>query len=317
MTETAKVIKESVERIRKNIDRFTRTFYRTLYEKAPDLRRLFTSQEVERRKIGAMIAALAHIRDWDKIEPAIRKLGERHAAYGVQVEHYPSLKEAFLAAVEEVEAAEGEPTGQSCPAWQTLLALVITTMTERLTPPKLPPVSVSELLAPILPAGTNTLFADIGGYDMVERVHQRFYDTIFAEAWLGAFFATKSQQSLVLKQTRFMVAAFGGPDEYHWESPALAHMHMMVTNEQADIREILLRNAIRAEGLSQDIEDRWLATDQAFRPAIVKQTEAECVIRCPGQMAVVVKKPLGYRPPVLQARPHSDSRFVGGATSRR
>ncbi|MDI1300836.1 MAG: globin domain-containing protein [bacterium] len=299
MTQTDNVIRESVERIRKNIDRFAGTFYQTLYEKAPDLRRLFTSPELERRKLGAMLATLSHIRDWEKIEPAIRKLGERHVGYGVQVEHYPSLKEAFLAAVEAVDA---EQSRHSFPAWQTLLALVIATMTERLTTPKLPPVLLSELLAPVLPAGTHTLFAEVGGYDVVERVHQRFYDSIFAEAWLGGFFATKSQQSLVLKQTRFMVAAFGGPDEYRWESPALAHMHMMVTDEQADIREILLRNAIRAEGLSQDIEDRWLATDQAFRPAIVKQSDAECVIRCPGQMAVVVKKPIGYRPPVLLAR---------------
>lgn len=298
MNESQSVIKESVDRIRKNIDRFAQVFYATLYDRAPGLRQLFTSQELERRKLGAMMATLGNLRDWDKIRPAIQKLGERHVSYGVHVDDYPHLTDAFLAGVREVD---GEYSSQSCPAWQTLFALVITTMTERLAAPRPQPSAITAD-APVLPPGTQSLFREIGGTDVVERVHQRFYDTIFADDWLGGFFATKSQQSLVLKQTRFMVAAFGGPDEYHWESPALAHMHMMVTDEQADIREILLRNAIRAEGLSQDIEDRWLATDQAFRPAIVKQSESECVMRCPGQMPVVVRKPNGYRSPRLIER---------------
>lgn len=306
MKEAGQVIKESVDRIRKNIDHFSEAFYRALYKQSPDLRSIFTSQELERRKLGAMIATLGNIRDWDKIEPAIRKLGERHVSYGVRAEHYPRLSEAFLAGVREVE---GEYSFNSAPAWQTLLALVIATMTERLsasattrTVSYIDPATLPEPSVPVLPAGTETLLAEIGGYEVVERVHMRFYETIFADDWLGGFFAAKSQQSLVLKQTKFMVAAFGGPDEYVWESPALAHMHMMVTHEQADTREILLRNAIRAEGLSQDIEDRWLATDQAFRPAIVKENEAECVMRCPGQMAVMVKKPIGYKSPGLVTR---------------
>jgi truncated hemoglobin YjbI len=148
----------------------------------------------------------------------------------------------------------------------------------------------------------DAMYQEVGGYEVVERIHRRFYESIFAEPWLGIFFNTKSISSLVLKQTKFMVAAFGGPDDYRWDTPAIAHMHMFVTDEQADIREVLLRNAIRQEGLSQELEDRWLAVDQAFRPAIVKSTEAECVMRCPGQVASVAARPAGYRPPVLVAR---------------
>ncbi len=59
-----------------------------------------------------------------------------------------------------------------------------------------------------------------------------------------------------------------------------------------------------AEGLSQDIEDRWLATDQAFRLAIVKESEseAETVMRGPGQFPVVVRRPGGYVAPALIPR---------------
>lgn len=302
MADTDPVISASVDRIRKNIDAFAAVFFHALYTRAPRLARLFPSRELERRKLGAMMATLGNVRDVERIRPALEKLGERHVGYGVAIDDYPHLSEAFL---EGVRAVDGEYSHQSCPAWQTLFALLISVMTDRLraTMPAAPVADASALDdMPPLPPGTANLYAEVGGYEVVERVHQRFYETVFADDWIGGFFATKSMTSLILKQTRFMVAAFGGPDEYVWESPALAHMHMMVTDEQADIRETLLRNAIRAEGLSQDIEDRWLATDQAFRPAIVKQSETECVLRCPGQMAVAVRKPIGYKAPALKPR---------------
>lgn len=346
-------LQASLGRIRSNIDRFATAFYLALYQRAPGLRRLFGSPEQERRKLGAMLATLGNLQHWDKLEPALHKLGERHVQYGVETRDYPSLLDAFLDGVREIE---GEYAAQSCPAWQTLFSMVIATMTSRLTGAARSPaaaVAAAEAASPLLqaarearlldaadarpllrdiqppaagtlpratapedgaatavlatatphlPAGCETLFAEVGGMAAITRVHERFYTELFADDWLGGFFATKNQASLVHKQTRFMAAAFGGPDEYRWDSPALAHMHMQVSDEQADIREIYLRNAIRAEGFSASIEERWLATDQAFRPAIVKDSVADCVLRHPGQMAVSVRKPVGYKPPRLQAR---------------
>lgn len=320
-------LQASLGRIRANIDRFATAFYQALYLRAPGLRRLFGSPDQERRKLGAMLATLGNLQHWDKLEPALHKLGERHLQYGVETRDYPSLLEAFLDGVREID---GELATQSCPAWQTLFSVVIATMTARLAGPgprAMPPGAAtaaggqSSLLhaaldarlldseagatltaAPPLPPGCETLYTEVGGMAAITRVHERFYTELFADDWLGGFFATKNQASLVHKQTRFMAAAFGGPDEYRWESPALAHMHMHVSDEQADIRETYLRNALRAEGFSASIEERWLATDQAFRPAIVKASPAECVLRHPGQMAVVVRKPIGYQPPRLQPR---------------
>lgn len=338
-------LQASLTRIRANVDRFANAFYSALYTRAPALRRLFGSPEQERRKLGAMLATLGNLQHWDKLEPALHKLGERHVQYGVETRDYPSLLEAFLDGVREIE---GEYAAQSCPAWQTLFSMVIATMTARLAAAaRLPSANpllqaardarllddadarprdrnsgssggeapspdrrmqrqdgapAPALAAPHLPAGCDTLFNEVGGMAAITRVHERFYTDMFADDWLGGFFATKNQASLVHKQTRFMAAAFGGPDEYRWESPALAHMHMHVSDEQADIRETYLRNAIRAEGFSASIEERWLATDQAFRPAIVKASETDCVLRHPGQMAVVVRKPIGYQPPRLQPR---------------
>lgn len=298
MMEQNPVIAASVVKIRGQIDIFAEVFYASLYARAPHLRQHLNGSEAERRKLGAMMAVLGNMREVERVLPALRKMGERHAGYGVVVSDYPLLVAAFLDAVQVVDPERGE-AGRT--AWRQLFGDIVMVMSEgQQHMPQA--VRTSRHDAVLLPPGSASLYEDVGGQAVVERVHKRFYDTIFADEWLGGFFAAKSKESLVLKQTRFMVAAFGGPDEYIWESPAMVHMHMMVTGEQADIREVLLRNAIRAEGLPQDVEDRWLATDQAFRPAVVKQSVDECVMRCPGQVAVVVRRPPGYRLPVLLPR---------------
>jgi hemoglobin len=297
MTEAAsQVIQASIERIRPNMDTFSSTFYRALFAARPRLVGLLASEESRRAKLRSMLSTLANGRDLEKITPAIVRLGERHHGYGVTREDYQPLCHALMETVKRIDPQGGSEEVQH--AWRETLDSFVALMTSQ-HQDRLPAVSARESETPVVDI---SLYDDVGGQDVVARVHQRFYETIFADPWLGQFFSTKSLSSLVLKQTRFMVAAFGGPDDYRWESPAMAHMHMLVTDEQADIREVLLRNAIRQEGLSRRVEDRWLAVDQAFRPAIVKKSVEECVLRCPGQMAVVAARPLGYRLPQLISR---------------
>jgi hypothetical protein len=49
--------------------------------------------------------------------------------------------------------------------------------------------------------------------------------------------------------------------------------------------------------LVKPIADRRLAIDQSFRPAIVKKSVDECVLKCVGQMPVVAEKPTNYTAP--------------------
>ncbi len=291
-------ITASSNRIRERIADFSEVFFASLYARAPHTRNLFRDGDMERRKLGAMLAMLGHPRRPDQVLPMLEKLGARHAGYGASVGDYAPVAEAFLEAVRAVDA-QCDAAGIS--AWRELLDGVSAQMIavqSALTASAL--VGSSQAVAAV--SADTTLFDEIGGTDIVERIHRRFYAALSTDAWLGGFFAGKNLESLIMKQTRFMVAAFGGPDEYVWESPAVAHMHMLVTDKQADIREVLLRNAIRAEGLTLDIEDRWLAHDQAFRPAIVKQSTHECVTPTPGQSPVVVPKPVVYIAPKLKPR---------------
>jgi hemoglobin len=137
----------------------------------------------------------------------------------------------------------------------------------------------------------------VGGYDAIYRIHLRFYEMMFEEPWLGRFFWGKHEGVLARKQTDFLVACLGGPHEYRGETPAIAHLHMFITEEMLDVRESLLRRAMAEAGLETALQGRWLRIDNAFRAAVAKRSPDECVMRCVGQVPIVAKRPADYRPP--------------------
>lgn len=141
------------------------------------------------------------------------------------------------------------------------------------------------------------LLSDIGGEEVIRKVHQAFYDRLFKDPWLGQCFYGKSKEVLVRKQTQFMVSAFGGPYIYRGDTPAIVHMNMFITDELAALRERFLRRAILSQGLSESIADRWQAVDRLYRPSVVKQSVDDCVVTCFGQFPVEAKKPADYKEP--------------------
>ncbi|HCT39813.1 MAG TPA: hypothetical protein DF427_01270 [Moraxellaceae bacterium] len=243
-----------------------------------------------------MLATLGSERMFEDREFIMSQMGRRHASYGVIKGHVPALEMALMATVERFD---GEVTLRALDAWKRVLGEYLRLMSESL--PELSSMG-GVVEAAVGDSRTSTLLDDVGGEAVVEAVHRRFYREVFDDPWIGIFFYGKSIDSLVMKQTKFMVAAFGGGDDYKWEAPDVAHLHMYITDEQADIREIILRNAIREQGLSASVEERWLATDQSFRSAIVKTSIESCRVRGPGQVPLAARRPEGYRVPVLLPR---------------
>ena len=289
------LVKQSIESQRPDTDALCDAFYRELFARKPELERLFPPAPAARRaKFNGMMAAFDNVKHLDKIAPAIVALGARHARYGVAAEDYPVGRAAFMAALSAVRGAE-LPTAER-DAWQALFDTLLPLMTR---PPEPRDRAAYEEADRRLRPGESVLAVGmleaVGGREAVERVHRRFYDTIFEDAWLGRFFFGKSEDALVKKQTDFMVACFGGINDYRGEPPGIAHMHMLITDEMLDLRETMLRDAILAEGLSPEIADRWIAVDATFRSAIVKRDAGQCITRCMGQVPIVVPKPAGYR----------------------
>ncbi len=288
------LVKQSIAALRPHTQRLSDLFYSELFARDPQLEAVFRPDARSRlTKFTSMLSTFDNLKHLEKIAPALVALGKRHRQYGVRADHYATGEEAFMMSLRAVRGAE--VTREELIAWRETFKAVIGLMTQAYTQRDESSYAAEDArLAHARATHDEQLLDAIGGAEVVRRVHARFYDVMFADEWLGRFFFGKSEEALIKKQTDFMVACFGGPNHYQGEPPGITHMHMLITDEQLDLRETILREAILAEGLSESIADRWLAVDSAFRSAIAKQDKGECVMRCMGQAPIVVPKPRGY-----------------------
>lgn len=140
-----------------------------------------------------------------------------------------------------------------------------------------------------------SLFERIGGYDVLKKVHKIFYDKIYADAWIGQFFADISQETIENQQTDFMAQAMGGPDKYCGAFPIPAHQHMNITPELFEHRHALLTEALKEAGVPDEHAAAWLKIDGAFKSGLVKKSPADCKRRFATDEILDYPKPAGFK----------------------
>ncbi len=109
-----------------------------------------------------------------------------------------------------------------------------------------------------------TMFEAVGGLPVMERVHKRFYDKVYAHPWLGQFFEGHDQTAIELRQTQFMAEKMGADKPYPGRELSLAHRRMYITEELLKERQALLRESLEEEGVTEKLIVRWLKIDKAF-----------------------------------------------------
>ena len=97
-TQQIELVQASFEKVRPIADQAAETFHVRLFEMAPQYRHMFKS---DIKKQGAMLMstlglAVGSLNNLEKILPAVRSLGQRHAGYGVTAADYQPVAEAFL-----------------------------------------------------------------------------------------------------------------------------------------------------------------------------------------------------------------------------
>jgi hemoglobin-like flavoprotein len=104
--------------------------YARLFELDPSLQQLFTTDIAEQsRKLMQMIAVAVQALDsLETLLPAVRALGQRHAGYGVQDDHYETVAVALLGTLERALGAAFTPEVRQ--AWATVYWLLADTMRE-------------------------------------------------------------------------------------------------------------------------------------------------------------------------------------------
>jgi hemoglobin-like flavoprotein len=122
------LVRTSFARVAPIQDAAADLFYDRLFVIAPKLRELFPDDLTQqKKKLMQMIAtAVGGLNDLDKLLPAVKSLGARHAGYGVTMEDYAVVGQALLWTLEQGLAAEFKPEVRS--AWASVYVVIATTM---------------------------------------------------------------------------------------------------------------------------------------------------------------------------------------------
>ena len=109
-------------------DTFAELFYGKLFSLDPGLRPLFRSSMKEQgRSLTAMLSvAVGGLAHPERITLALRQLGRRHAAYGVQPVHYETVRAALVWALEKCFGEAFTPQARA--AWLAAYEFFAATM---------------------------------------------------------------------------------------------------------------------------------------------------------------------------------------------
>ncbi|MCB2106222.1 MAG: hypothetical protein KDE14_00920 [Rhodobacteraceae bacterium] len=125
-----RMVQESFAKVAKLGSAVAALFYQKLFDLDPSLQALFQGDmETQGRKLLDMIAtAVRGLNNLPKLVPAVQKLGQRHAGYGVQPGHYDIVGDALLATLHDGLGPDFTPDVEL--AWASVYNLLARTMIE-------------------------------------------------------------------------------------------------------------------------------------------------------------------------------------------
>jgi len=122
------LLRKSFARVEPQAQIAVLSFYKRLFEMAPDLRPLFkTSIEAQATKFVEMLALVVHLTDQPaSFQKELRQLGARHVIYGVKDEQYAMVGRALMQMLADVLGPEFTPVTRA--AWETFYSAMATEM---------------------------------------------------------------------------------------------------------------------------------------------------------------------------------------------
>ena len=107
-----------------------------------------------------------------------------------------------------------------------------------------------------------------------------FYELVYDDPWFSKLFRNIKQEIITTQQADFMLQSFGGPKIYCGRMPKDAHPQIWVDENIWNYREKLLLKAFDKLNTPNDIREKWLRIDEAFKHAIInKAGPEECTPR--------------------------------------
>ena len=129
-TEQIELVQSTWAKVAPNAEQVAELFYTRLFEIAPEVQPLFTTDKAEQGKklTQTLAVAVKGLPKLDTIVGAVQDLGVRHNDYGVIDEHYESVGAALLWTLEEGLGESFTPEVKE--AWTRTYVTLATVMKE-------------------------------------------------------------------------------------------------------------------------------------------------------------------------------------------
>ena len=126
--QTIDAVRESWRFARRGHKDLAKRFYERLFRAAPGVRPLFPDDlRAQRRKLDDMLETLVHgLACINTVMIELSALGQRHAEYNAEPEHYPVVRDTLIATLRE--AVGDRFTAEHERAWEETLNLVADVM---------------------------------------------------------------------------------------------------------------------------------------------------------------------------------------------
>lgn len=132
-------------------------------------------------------------------------------------------------------------------------------------------------------------------FQIVNKAVKHFYDEVYKDPWMKEVFKVIKQEIIEKQQTDFMVAALGGPKRYCGRSPKDAHLHIFADEEMWEHREATLLKSLQACNLPEELIQKWMRIDNAFKHVIVRKSPDQCTKRFKSDEIINIPKPGGHK----------------------
>ena len=124
---TIEIVKSTVPALKEHGLTITKTFYKNMFEKNPEVKVLFNmeNQKSEKQPKALAMTVLAAAQNIDNLEtlmPAVQKIAEVHCDCLVKEEHYPIVGKHLLGAIKEVLGENA--TDEILDAWKKAYGVI-------------------------------------------------------------------------------------------------------------------------------------------------------------------------------------------------
>jgi hemoglobin len=137
----------------------------------------------------------------------------------------------------------------------------------------------------------NSVYSDEELKYWVALASKEFYELVYKDDWLSQVFAVVPQEFITNQQSDFMLGLLGGPKVYSGRNAKDAHPHIFVDEEMWQLRESLLIKAFDKIQFPNDLRQKWLKIDEAFKHSIVMKDPSECKKRFTSDEIIYIPSP--------------------------